>query len=144
MSAPGTPALSAYVNAVKGHVLSADKRELSVVLEAKHVGELSIVLSTEQVEQLATIIDQVKLQLPAESADKDKLKVTVPKNWFVAADLNRDLVLLAFNRQSAAQTAYALEPASAKGLVKSLVKYADLVLQKKQSARTSDPSGEQQ
>ena len=142
MSAPGTPALSAYVNAVKGHTLSADKEELSVMLEAKHVGELSIVLSTDQVEQLAAIIDQVRSELSNKGSEKNELKVVVPKNWAVAADLKvHDLVLLFFNRQSTAQTAYALDPDAAKGMAEGLVKNADVVLKKKQRATAQAARG---
>lgn len=152
MSAPGTPALSAYVNAVKGHTLSADKEELSVMLEAKHVGELSIVLSMAQFERLATIVDQVrselgnngaeKSELSNKAAAKNELMVVVPRNWAVTADLKmHDLVLLVFNRQSPAQTAYGLDPAAAKGMAEGLVKNADVVLKKKQDQAANAPPG---
>jgi hypothetical protein len=154
MSAPGTPALSAHVKAIKGHALSADKKELSVLLEAKHVGELSIVLSTDQFEQLAAIVDQVRSELSSNGAEgskgversqgseKNELKVVVPKDWAVAADLKvHDLVLLIFNRQSAARTAYALDPVAAKGMAEGLVKNADVVLKKKQGRATNEPRG---
>lgn len=150
MSAPGTPALSAYVNAIKGHTLSADKKELSVVLEAKHVGELSIVLSTDQFEQLATIINQVrselsdkgaeKSELSNKGAEKNELTVAVPRNWAVTADVKmHDLVLLVFNRQTPAQTAYGLDPAAAKGMAEGLLKNADVVLKKKQGQVNGPP-----
>jgi hypothetical protein len=49
----------------------------------------------------------------------------------VSADVKEhDLVLLVFNRQSAARTAYALDPAAAKGMAEGLVNNADIVLKK--------------
>ena len=125
------PMLSAQVDAIKGHQLSTDKTQLSLVLEAKHVGDLSIVLSTEHLEKLAAIITQVKSEIPAHGA-KGELKVTAPKTWMVTADTKiHDVVLLIFNRNTEAQTGYALAPDAAKGMADAIMKNADVVLKSK-------------
>jgi len=134
MSTPGAPMLSAQISAIKGHQLSADKRELSIVLDAKHVGDLAIVLSTDQLQQLASMISSVKTELPA-TDPKDQLQISAPKTWLVTADLKiHDVVLVIFNRQTAAQSGYALDANAAKQMAEGLIKNADAVLKKK--ART--------
>ena len=136
MSTPGAPMLSAQIDAIKGHQLSADKRELSIVLDAKHVGDLSIVLSADHVEQLASIISRVKAELPLKSGATDQVQVTAPKTWLVAADLKiHDVVLVIFNHQTGAQAGYALEATAAKEMAHALVKNADAVLKKKAEGR---------
>jgi sarcosine oxidase gamma subunit len=135
MSTPGVEMLTAQISAIKGYQLSADKRQVSIILTAKHVGDLSVVISSEQVEQLASIISQVKAELPSKPGAGDNVQIRAPKTWLVSADLKiHDVVIIVFDRQTESQTGYALEPTAAKGMAEALVKNADAVLQKKNSA----------
>jgi hypothetical protein len=73
MSTPGVEMLTAQISAIKGYQLSADKREVSIILNAKHVGDLSVVMYSDQIKQLASIIAQVKAELPSKPGAGDAM-----------------------------------------------------------------------
>ena len=122
--------LSVRVNAIKAHSVSEDGMEVTVALNAKHVGDLSLLMSAERCEELLSVLSSIKSAIQVRRPKKnEQVSVTVPKNWLVSADVQvHGVVVLVFNHQANGQTGYALDANSAKQLAVGLVKNAEAVL----------------
>ena len=125
--------LSVRVNAIKGHSVSPDGAETTVELDAKHVGELSLLMTAERCEQLFSALSSVRSQLQAKGpGNPDQVRVRVPKNWLVSADLQvHEVVVLVLNHRTSDQIGYALDAAAAKQMAEALAKNAEVVLKHK-------------
>jgi hypothetical protein len=67
--------LSAQIKGVKSHTVSNDGATISVVLDAKYVGELALLLSVEGLNDLLSVLAQAKTEIEARAGTKAGTKV---------------------------------------------------------------------
>jgi len=145
--------LVAKIDKLTSHAVSNDGSEVTLVFDAKHVGELALLMKTECLDDVMAALSQAKAAIQSKRGEpaaqskpgvtaaqskpgepNNQVTLTVPKNWLVSADLQmHDVVLLIFNHKTDAQSGYALDADTAKKMAVGLVKNGDAVLAHKAS-----------
>ena len=135
---------------VKSSSLSDDKREVIIGGSGKYIGDVELRFARECLDDLIEALVRAKGGLGPSansalgsngtgaptpkrnggaSANPDKVRIEIPKNFTVTADTTgRGLVLLILNHRLENQEGYALSPDAAKQVAGGLMKSADAVL----------------
>jgi hypothetical protein len=116
------------INTIKKHAIAKDGADLTLTIDAKHVGELSVPIPGECFDELLSALTRAK-SMAATKPDtrSDQVSVKVAKNCRITADVGRGLVILVFDHQTPDQAGYALDTDAAMKTATGLVKSSDAV-----------------
>jgi hypothetical protein len=124
---------SLTISTIKKHEISTDGSVVTFAVDAKHVGELSMLIPAACYDELISAVSRAKAVIDAKQPrSAGQVKVKMAQNCLVTAEVQQHgLVVLVFDRQTPAETGYALNADTAKKLAVGLVKSADAVLMSK-------------
>jgi hypothetical protein len=116
------------ISAVKKHVIAKDGANVTVTIDARHVGELSVFIPGECFDGLISALTQAKSMAPAKPDPRpDQVSVKMAKNCLISADVGRGLVVLVFDHQTPDRAGYALDADAAMKMATGLLKSSDTV-----------------
>jgi hypothetical protein len=131
--------LSTIATDLKDISISPDGKEANFVLVTKHSGEIAVSLPAFCLQKLraaavvpptppATIkANLVGGQKTDDTKAADRVTVTVPNKWLVAADAQRGLVVAVLNHSMTGQFAFALNSSAAVEFATAMTKQATMV-----------------
>ena len=131
--------LSTIATDLKDISISPDGKEANFVLVTKHSGEIAVSLPASCLQKLqaATVVpaapaatatsNLVGEQKPNGMEATDRVTVSVPNKWLVAADAQRGLVVAVLNHRMTGQFAFALNSSVAVEFATAMTKQAATV-----------------
>lgn len=131
--------LSTIATDLKDISISPDGKEANFVLVTKHSGEIAVSLPAFCLQKLraaavvppappATTLDNlVGGQKIDGTKSPERVTVTVPNKWLVAADAQRGLVVAVLNHSMTGQFAFALNSSAAAAFATAMAKQAAVV-----------------
>ena len=125
------------LTAVKAHAVSDDGSHAAVAFATKEGEDFSVMMPADCLDALISVLKKVQSVAQSKKAkESDKLDLTVPKSWMVAADLNtHGVVVVIFDPESDTQAGYALDAETSKKMAASLVQTANAVARHKLSTK---------
>jgi hypothetical protein len=116
------------INAIKKHEIANDGTNITVTIDARHVGELSILIPGECFDDLISALTRAKSMATTKPVPRpDQVSVKMAKNCLISADVGHGLVVLVFDHQTPEQAGYALDADTAMKMATGLVKSSDAV-----------------
>ena len=127
--------LSTIATDLKDVSISPDGKEANFVLVTKHSGEIAVCLPASCLQKLqaaavvppATATGNLVGGQKIEGTEADRLTVSVPNKWLVAADAQRGLVVAVLNHSMTGQFAFALNSSAAVEFATAMTKQAAVV-----------------
>ena len=131
------------ISAIKKHAIAKDGANLTLTVDARHVGELSVLIPGDSFDELLSALTRAKSMAAAkpdprtdqlrpdqarpDQARPEQVSVKVAKNCLITADMGRGLVVVIFDNQTPDRAGYALDAESAMKMATGLVKSSDVV-----------------
>jgi hypothetical protein len=116
------------INTIKKHAIAKDGANVTLTIDARHVGELSVLIPGECFDELLSALTRAKSMAAAKpDARLDQVSVKVAKNCLISADVGHGLVVLIFDHQTPDRAGYALDADTAMKMATGLVKSSDAV-----------------
>ncbi len=135
------------ISSIKKQKVSDNGRQVTLTVEAKHVGELEVLLPPDCYDELISTFSRARTlrggravpepaatpAAPSPAAQPPvkpgHFAVKVPKTWLVTSETqSHGVVLLVFDHQTDSQAGFAMPADAAKRMADGLVKNADAVL----------------
>src|SRR5690349_14411616 len=140
--------LTAVATDIRDLSFSPDGKEAKFVLVTKHVGDIEVTVPTRCLSSLrvqsdhapgpreTTITENGSTKLNSASPHNverstGNIAVSIPKTWLVAADAQRDLVVVVLNHQTDSQLGFALQAKSAEEVAEAIKKQASTLMSRK-------------
>jgi hypothetical protein len=116
------------INKIKKHAIAQDGANVTLTIDARHVGELSVLIPGECFDDLLSALTRAKSMVtPKPDARLDEVSVKMAENCLISADLGRGLVVLVFDHQTPDRVGYALGADTAMKMATGLVNSSDAV-----------------
>lgn len=116
------------INSIKKHAASSDGANVTLTVDARHVGELSVLIPAGCFDELISALTRAKSLAGAKPDIRpDQVSVKVAKNCLITADVGHGLVVLVFDHQTPDRVGYALDADTAMKMATGLVNSSDTV-----------------